>query len=129
MNNHAEWNEPIITPFQAGLKANCPRCGEDRLYASLLTPAKKCDVCTLDFSFIEAGDGPAVFVILILGVVIVGLALIFESFFYPPLWTQALLWIPLTIFTCIWALRFTKALMIALRYKTKADQNAQIEDN
>jgi uncharacterized protein (DUF983 family) len=128
MSKQPEWTGPAVSPLQAGLKARCPRCGQGRLYRQMLTPGDNCPVCHLDYSFIDSGDGPAVFVILILGFVILGLALIVESSFHPPLWMQAILWIPTIIVACWWALRFTKALMIALQYKTKARQVAEIEE-
>ncbi len=113
--------------MRAGIKATCPRCAKGRLYNTLLTPADKCGVCDLDYSFIDAGDGPIVFVILILGFLMLGLALIVESTFLPSLWVHAVLWIPTTFFTSLWALRFTKALMIALQYQIGAQQNVEIE--
>ncbi len=59
-----------------------------------LNPAKRCMACGLDYAFIDSGDGPAVFVILILGFVIAGLALVVETAFEPPLWLHAIVWIP-----------------------------------
>ena len=114
----AKW--PPVSPVSAGLSCVCPRCGEGRLYAGMLTPATQCANCGLDYSFIDAGDGPAVFVILILGFVIVGLALIVETSFQPPFWVHVVLWIPLIIVAALWALRVAKAMMIALQYQTQA---------
>ena len=76
---------PEIEPIAAGLKGRCPRCGEGRLFSSFLTVGKSCGVCGLDYSFADAGDGPAVFVILIIGFVVVGLALWMEVTLNPPL--------------------------------------------
>jgi len=126
MANPIEWEKQTVSPFQAGLKARCPRCGEGKLYASMLKPADKCAACELDYAFIDSGDGPAVFVILILGFIILGLALFVETTFQPPLWAHALIWIPVVILACLWTLRFAKALMTALQYKTRAQQNAEI---
>ena len=106
--------------MQAGLRARCPHYGEGRLYASMLTPAAACSAYRLDYSFIDSGDGPAVFVILILGFIVLGLAQSVETLFQPSLWIHALLWIPVIIFFCVWALRFTKALMIGVQYQTGA---------
>lgn len=116
----AQW--PEQSPFSTGMACTCPRCGSGRLYAGMLTPAQRCASCGLDYSFIDSGDGPAVFVILILGFVAAGLALIFEMAFSPPLWVHAIIWIPLISFAAIWALRVTKAIMIALQYKTDAQE-------
>ena len=40
-----------------GLACKCPRCGEGRLYAGFLTLRPSCNVCGLDYAFIDAGDG------------------------------------------------------------------------
>lgn len=127
MSEVEEWTKPAISPMSAGLKARCPRCGEGKLYKSMLTPARECSACRLDYSFIDSGDGPAVFVIFILGFFILALALFVESTFHPPLWLHAILWLPCITLACIWALRFTKALMIAIQYRTKAQQTAEID--
>jgi Protein of unknown function (DUF983) len=60
-----------------------------------LTLKSKCDVCVLDFSFADAGDGPAIFVIMIAGAIVVGAALVTEVKYQPPYWVHAVLWIPL----------------------------------
>ncbi len=117
-----------IPPLHAGLKACCPHCGQGRLYQGLLSPAKQCNACGLDYSFIDAGDGPAVFVIMVLGFIILALALFVEFTFRPPLWMHIIIWAPAITVTSIWALRFTKAMMIALQYKTKATQITRREN-
>lgn len=111
-----------VSPVAAGLRCTCPRCGQGRLYDGVLTPAKGCMACGLDYAFIDSGDGPAVFVILILGFVIAGIALVFETAFEPPLWLHAIIWIPVVIVASLWALRVTKAFMIALQFRTKAQE-------
>jgi uncharacterized protein (DUF983 family) len=113
-----EW--PAQSPLSTGLRGVCPRCGEGRLYAGLLTPANSCRVCGLDYSFIDSGDGPAVFVILILGFVVLGLALLLEMTVSPPLWLHAIIWFPVVAVLSVWALRFAKAVFIALQYRTAA---------
>ena len=84
----------------------------------------RCQVCDLNLSAEDAGDGPAVFVILILGFVIVGLALWVEFTFAPPLWVHPLLWFPLIIIASIGLLRIFKATLIALQFHHKAGQGA-----
>jgi uncharacterized protein (DUF983 family) len=115
-------SRPLVSPLRAGIACACPRCGQGRLYAGMLTPARGCAACGLDYAFIDSGDGPAVFVILILGFVIVGLALIVDTAWSPPYWVHAVLWIPLTVVLSLWALRVMKAFMIALQYATRAGE-------
>lgn len=111
---------PPVEPIAAGLKGRCPRCGEGRLFSGMLTVGKRCGVCGLDYSFADAGDGPAVFVILIIGFVVVGLALWLEVNFGPPLWLHLVLWIPLTVVLSLAALRLIKGVLITLQYRNKA---------
>ncbi len=109
-----------VEPVSAGLKGCCPRCGEGRLFKGFLSLAPRCGTCGLDYSFADAGDGPAVFVILLIGFVVVGLALWMEVTFAPPLWLHFILWIPLTLVLGLTALRLIKGVLIALQYRNKA---------
>ena len=111
-----------VDPIAAGLKGRCPRCGEGRLFSGFLTVGKRCANCGLDYSFADAGDGPAVFVILIIGFVVVGLALWMEVTLNPPLWLHFILWIPLALVLCLTALRLIKGVLITLQYRNKAQQ-------
>ncbi|MEX0344906.1 MAG: DUF983 domain-containing protein [Rhizobiaceae bacterium] len=113
---------PPVDPVKAGLRGNCPRCGQGRLFSGFLTVGKSCTNCRLDYSFADAGDGPAVFVILIIGFVVVGLALWLEVSFGPPLWVHFLLWVPLALVLCLAALRLIKGVLITLQYANKAEQ-------
>ncbi|KQZ94078.1 hypothetical protein ASD64_04135 [Mesorhizobium sp. Root157] len=111
---------PPIAPVQAGLAGRCPRCGEGRLFCGFLTVGKGCGNCGLDYSYADAGDGPAVFVILIIGFIVVGLALWTEVSFNPPLWLHFVLWVPLVLILCLTALRLIKGVLLTLQYRNKA---------
>jgi uncharacterized protein (DUF983 family) len=102
------------------LKARCPRCGKGPLFKGFLTIAPKCAVCGLDFAPIDTGDGPAVFVILIAGFLIVGAALVTEVLFAPPYWVHLVLWLPLTLIVSLGLLRPIKTALAALQYKHRA---------
>lgn len=108
------------TPVQAGLGRKCPQCGQGKLYGSLLTVKDECEICGLDYSLVDSGDGPAVFVILILGFVVVLGALEVDSMFAPPYWAHAIIWGPVIIFGAIGLLSPFKATLIALQYHNKA---------
>ena len=107
-------------PVSAGLKGRCPRCGEGRLFQGFLSVAPRCGTCGLDYSFADAGDGPAVFVILIIGFIVVGLALWMEVSYNPPLWVHFMLWVPLILVLGLTALRLIKGVLITLQYRNKA---------
>jgi len=113
-------HDPPVSPYWAGLRGRCPRCGRGRLFAGFLDPAKACGTCGLDFDFADVGDGPAVFVILILGFFVCGAAVWTELVFAPPYWVHAVLWLPITLILAIAMLRPMKATMIALQYRNKA---------
>ncbi len=120
MMNEDRAHYPPVDPVSAGLKGRCPRCGEGKLFKGFLAVGDRCANCDLDYSYADAGDGPAVFVILIIGFVVVGLALWMEVTVNPPLWVHFLLWIPLTIALGLVSLRLIKGVLLTLQYSNKA---------
>jgi len=109
-------------PYSTGLAGRCPRCGQGKLFSQFITVAPRCSVCNLDFSFADAGDGPAVFVMLFAGFLVVGIALWTELTYEPPIWVNLAIFLPLTLIVCIGLLRPLKGLLIALQYRNKAEQ-------
>jgi uncharacterized protein (DUF983 family) len=105
-----------------GLRGRCPQCGEGRLFSGFLTMWPRCDKCGLDYSFADAGDGPAIFVILIGGFIVVFAALITEVLYQPPFWLHAALWLPLILLVTLLPLRLLKGLLIDLQYHHKAQE-------
>src|SRR6201992_3521398 len=122
-----EPSEPPPNPILAGLACRCPPCGKGRMFAGFLGLKPHCEVCGLDYAFIDAGDGPAVFVILFAGFLVVGCALIVEVKYEPPFWVHAMLWIPLTLATTLLPLRPMKALLIALQSRHRAAEGRLVE--
>lgn len=111
---------PTQSSLKVGLKNCCPRCGEGKLFTGFLTVPPRCEKCGLDYSFADAGDGPAVFIMMIAGFIVVGLALWVEFTYQPPYWVHAVLWIPLTLILTVGLLRPLKGWLIAQQYKHKA---------
>jgi uncharacterized protein (DUF983 family) len=111
---------PPISAFSTGLASRCPRCGDGRLFQGYLTVAPRCEACGLDYSFADSGDGPAVFVTLIAGFLVLGLALAIDTAYEPPLWVYIVFFLPLTVLICLGMLRPLKSLLIALQYRNKA---------
>jgi uncharacterized protein (DUF983 family) len=107
-------------PIARGLAGRCPRCGKGGLFQGFLTLRPRCESCGLDYGFADAGDGPAVFVILLGGGVVVFAALITEAVYQPPYWVHAVLWLPLILLVTLAPLRLVKGLLIALQYHHKA---------
>jgi len=112
--------ETPVSPVIAGLLGRCPRCGNGKLFDGFLEVRPACNACGLDYGFADAGDGPAIFVILLAGFVVVGSALVVEVLYEPPLWLHALLWLPLILLTTLLPLRALKGLLIALQYRNRA---------
>lgn len=111
------------------MKGKCPRCGQGRLFAGYLKTADRCKRCHLDFSFIDSGDGPAVFVIFIVGFLAVVGVLMTEVTFTPPIWLNLLIWLPLTVLLCLFFLRPLKGLLIAQQYQRKAAEGHVGDDD
>ena len=112
----------LASTLAAGLAGRCPACGRGKLFSGYLALAPRCNGCGLDYSFAEAGDGPAVFVILVTGFIVVGAALFVEMAYAPPYWLHALIWGPLAILLPLLLLRSFKGVLIALQYKHKAEE-------
>lgn len=111
---------PPVDPIRAGLKGRCPRCGEGNLFDGFIAVGRRCPKCELDYSYADAGDGPAVFVILIIGFVVVGAALWTEVNINPPLWLHLAIWLPLTVVLSLGALRLIKGVLLTLQYSKQA---------
>ncbi len=110
------------SPVWAGIKGRCPRCGEGSLFRGFLTLDKGCSSCGLDYEFADAGDGPAVFIMFIVGFVVVTGMVLTEIYFAPPYWVQAMIWIPLVLVLSALLLRPFKGVMIALQYRHQAGE-------
>ena len=108
---------PPVSVLAAALLCRCPRCGKGKLYDGLLSVAPRCAACGLDLRAQDAGDGPAVFVMFILGALTVLLAILVEIAFAPPIWVHLVLWTPFIIGGAILLLRPLKAGLIALQYR------------
>jgi uncharacterized protein (DUF983 family) len=110
------------SPFVAGLRARCPRCGKGALFRSGLIVRDGCERCGLDYAFADSGDGPAVFAIFILGFLVLAGALVVEFRVQPPVWVHVVLWGVLTPLLAFGLLRVLKASLIALQFKHRAGE-------
>ena len=112
--------KPAPSVAEVTLKGLCPRCGARTLFAGWTAFADRCRVCSLDFAAFNVGDGPAAFLILILGAIVVGLAIWLQLALAPPFWVQFVLWLPVTLLGTVWTLRLAKAALIASEYRNAA---------
>ncbi len=111
----------------AALLGRCPRCGKGHLFRGYLNIAPRCDACGLDFASFDAGDGPAVFVILIVGFLVAGGALVLEATVSPPYWVHAVVWLPTVIVLSVAFLRLAKSALLVLQYKHQAHEGRRAD--
>lgn len=109
-------------PILAGMMARCPRCGVGPLFRNGLAVREECSSCKLSYAFADSGDGPAVFVILILGALALGGALFVEFRFEPPVWVHVVLWGVLIPVVAFFMLRVLKGVLIDLQYAHRAEE-------
>jgi uncharacterized protein (DUF983 family) len=111
----------------SALLGRCPRCGKGRLFQGYLKVAPRCEACDLDFSGFDSGDGPAVFVIMIVGFLVAGGALILEATVSPPYWVHAAIWLPAVIVLSFVFLRLAKGTLLVLQFKHQAREGRRAE--
>ncbi len=111
-----------VSPWLAGVTGRCPRCGKGHLFKRGLEFDRECASCGLGYGFLDTGDGPAIFAIMILGFVRSGGALYVEFAFLPPVWVHVVLWGILTPLLSFALLRLLKGTLAALQFANKAEE-------
>ena len=112
----------LPNPVLSGAAGCCPNCGKGRLFTGFLKVAPTCQVCGFDLKTADSGDGPAVFVVLIGGFLVVFAALFVEVAYQPPLWLHALVFLPLTLAVTLGLLRPFKGVLVALQFHNRASE-------
>jgi uncharacterized protein (DUF983 family) len=115
-----------VSPLASALRGNCPRCGAHTLFDGWVGFAHKCRGCGLDYDGSNVGDGPAAFLILIVGAIVVGGAIALELAAEPPMWVH-LIWIPVAALLTIGGLRLGKAALLAQEYRHRAQEGRIVE--
>jgi uncharacterized protein (DUF983 family) len=109
----------VPSSLAAGVSGSCPRCGAHTLFRNWVGFSKSCRSCGLDFSSFNVGDGPAAFLILIVGAIVVVGALVLDAEVEPPWWVH-LVWVPVATVLTIGGLRLAKGWLLAQEYKHRA---------
>ena len=109
-------------PIPTGLRGRCPRCGQGHLFKGFLSLRPRCEACGLDYGFADAGDGPAFFVMSVVGIIVCALAAWVEVVWEPPFWIHLVLWFPLITVLSLGMIRPLKGALIAQQYASKAEQ-------
>jgi len=112
--------QPGLVP--AALFGLCPQCGGRTLFDGAIQFAPRCRACGLDYGKFNVGDGPAAFLTLIVGALIVALAIWVEVTFEPPFWVHAVLWTPLTVAAVTWGLRMGKSALLYMEFSRDAGE-------
>jgi uncharacterized protein (DUF983 family) len=120
VSNSVEGGQPALR--EAALFGLCPRCAERTLFAGPIAFAERCGSCGLEFARFNVGDGPAAFLTMIVGAVVVILALTLQLSAEPPWWVHVILWVPLTTLGVIGGLRLAKAALLWSEYRQKAGE-------
>lgn len=102
------------------LANRCPRCGAATLFAGPVGFAARCGQCGLDYNAFNVGDGPAAFLTLIVGAVVVVGAIALELSVGPPFWVHLLIWPIVTLALVIGGLRIGKSALLAAEYRNAA---------
>ncbi len=113
---------PPVSPFTAGMAGKCPRCGQGRLFKNFLGLLDRCEACGLDYSKADSGDGPAVFIMFIVGFIAVAIAFVARFVWYASMLGAFAIAAGVAIGLSLLMLRPLKATMIALQYKHKAEE-------
>lgn len=114
MSTHSAW--------QAGLEQRCPQCGQGEVFQGYLKFRDRCRACGADFRGADAGDGPAVFVILIVGAIIAPLLIILQFGLDLPGWLALAITMGAAIALCVALLPVLKSVLFAFQWKHKASQ-------
>jgi len=73
----------------------------------------------MDFTSFNVGDGPAAFLILIVGAILTVGAVVVDQAASPPWWVH-LVWLPVGLALTVGGLRLAKAWLIAQEYRHRA---------
>ncbi len=107
------------SPLAGALGGRCPRCSEQTLFAGWIQFADKCRACGLEYSSFNVGDGPAAFLILIIGAILTVGALVLDGALTPRWWVH-LIWIPAAFALTMLGLRVAKGFLIGQEYRHRA---------
>lgn len=111
---------PSLSTLSTGIRCRCPRCGKGPVLKGFLTVRDSCPACGQSFAFADPADGPAFFVMTLVGVVGMAGFMAFEFIAHPPVWVHFAVTLPVLVVMCLGSLRPFKGWMIAEQYVHKA---------
>ncbi|GAA4030135.1 DUF983 domain-containing protein [Sphingomonas rosea] len=108
------------------LAGRCPQCHEGRLFAGPVRFRARCERCGLDFAQFNVGDGPAAFLILIVGALLVIGAVWLDAALEPAWWVH-LVWLPLGLGLTLGGLRLAKGWLLGAEYRNAAHEGRLVQ--
>ncbi len=118
-SNHQGRQQALIP---AAFFGDCPQCGARTLFDGPARFSHECDSCGLDYNSYNVGDGPAAFLTLGVGAIIIVLAIMLDIAVRPPFWVHALIWIPVTAALTIVSLRMAKGMLLIIEHRRSAGE-------
>jgi len=125
-DQHQKGQPPV---WRAALFGLCPECGAPTLFDGPVKFRAKCESCGLDYGRYNVGDGPAAFLTLIIGALLIAIALTLDAMVRPPLWVHIILWVPLTAAAVIYGLRVGKGALLASEHQRQAAEGRKVDKN
>ena len=110
---------PPLSPFLTGPLGRCPRCGKGALFSGFLALRGRCEVCDLDLTGADTGDGPSFFASLLGSIVVIGIGVVLQVAYDPPVWAYVVLVVLGALFI-VALIRPLKGLLAALQFTNKA---------
>ena len=110
----------------AAFQGLCPNCGSRTLFAGLAHFAPSCRACGLDFERFNVGDGPAAFLILVVGAIVAVGAILLDQIMGPPWWLH-LIWLPIGGGLTLYGLRLGKAALLYQEHKHRAREGQLVK--
>jgi uncharacterized protein (DUF983 family) len=114
--------------WRAALSGLCPTCSAPTLFEGPVQFAERCKACGQDFSGQNVGDGPAAFLTMIIGALVIALAMLAEIYIHPPFWVHLLIWVPFTVAAVIFGLRAAKGWLFHAEWFRRAREGRIAED-
>ena len=124
-DNQPQKGQPPV--WRAALFGLCPECGAPTLFDGPVKFRAKCDSCGLDYGRYNVGDGPAAFLTLIIGALLIAVALTLDAVVRPPFWVHVVLWVPLTAAAVVYGLRVGKGALMASEHQRQAAEGRQVD--
>jgi uncharacterized protein (DUF983 family) len=121
----SDWRAPDTA--RASLRGLCPKCGAPGLFSGAVRFSGSCRSCKLDFTQFNVGDGPAAFLIMIVGALITIGAVSLQLSVEPPFWVHILIWVPVTAALVVGLLRLAKGALLVLEYRNRAREGKLVE--